>query len=101
MQANPMTAAVALLGSAPALSALVIPASADAISDWAAKADAVATEQRESPWSRARTLAIVLPPGSAEGKAAREDRGRIFAPAAAASKAGDPAMPTATPPPRR
>jgi hypothetical protein len=59
MQANPMTAAVALLGSAPALSALVIPASADAISDWAAKADAVATEQRESPWSRARTLAIV------------------------------------------
>ena len=59
MQANPMTAAVALLGSALALSALVIPASADAISDWAAKADAVATEQRESPWSRARTLAIV------------------------------------------
>jgi hypothetical protein len=59
MQANAMTAAVALLGSALALSALVMPASADAISDWAAKADAVATEQRESPWSRARTLAIV------------------------------------------
>ena len=35
------------------------PASADAISDWAAKANAVATEQRESPRSRARTLAIV------------------------------------------
>jgi hypothetical protein len=42
-----------------ALSALVIPASADAISDWAAKANTVATERRESPWSRARTLAIV------------------------------------------
>jgi pimeloyl-ACP methyl ester carboxylesterase len=32
----------------------------------------------------------VLLAGSAEGKAAREDRARIFAPAAAASKAGDP-----------
>jgi hypothetical protein len=38
---------------------LVVPASADAISDWVAKANAVATEQRESPRSRARTLAIV------------------------------------------
>jgi hypothetical protein len=37
----------------------IAPASADAISDWAAKANAVATEQRESPRSRARTLAIV------------------------------------------
>jgi pimeloyl-ACP methyl ester carboxylesterase len=36
----------------------------------------------------------VLPTGSAEGKAAREDRGRIFAPAAAASKAGDPVKAT-------
>ena len=32
-----------LLGSALALLALVVPASADAISDWAAKAEAVAT----------------------------------------------------------
>jgi pimeloyl-ACP methyl ester carboxylesterase len=31
----------------------------------------------------------VLPADSTEGKVAREDRGRIFAPAAAASKAGD------------
>jgi hypothetical protein len=37
----------------------IIPASTDAISDWAATANAVATEQRESPRSRARTLAIV------------------------------------------
>lgn len=59
MQANPTTAAVVLLASALALSALVAPASADAISDWVAKADAVATEQRESPRSRTRTLAIV------------------------------------------
>ena len=36
----------------------------------------------------------VLPPDSAEGKVAREDRGRIFAPAAAASKAGDPVKAT-------
>jgi hypothetical protein len=36
-----------------------VPASADAISVWAAKADAVAMDQRESPRSRARTLAIV------------------------------------------
>jgi pimeloyl-ACP methyl ester carboxylesterase len=40
------------------------------------------------------TAISVLPPGSAEGKAAREDRGRIFAPAAAASKAGDPVKAT-------
>jgi hypothetical protein len=49
MQENPTTATVVLLGSALALLALVVPASADAISDWAAKAEAVATEQRESP----------------------------------------------------
>jgi pimeloyl-ACP methyl ester carboxylesterase len=36
----------------------------------------------------------VLPAGSAEGKAAREDRGRIFAPAVAASKAGEPVKAT-------
>ncbi len=36
----------------------------------------------------------VLPAGSAEGKAAREDRGRIFAPAIAASKAGEPVKAT-------
>ena len=59
MQTNPMAAAVVLLASALALLALVVPASADAISDWAAKADAVATEQRDSPRSRARTIAIV------------------------------------------
>lgn len=59
MQANLTTASVMLLASAIALSALIAPASADAISDWAAKANAVATEQRESPRSRARTLAIV------------------------------------------
>ena len=59
MQANPTTAAVVLLASAFALSALVVPASADAISDWVAKANTVATEQRESPRSRAHTLAIV------------------------------------------
>jgi hypothetical protein len=56
---KPMTAAVVLLASAFALSALVVPASADAISDWAARANAIASEQRESPRSRARTLAIV------------------------------------------
>ena len=54
-----MTAAVVLLASALALSALVVPAAADAISDWAAKANAVAMEQRESPRSCARTLAMV------------------------------------------
>jgi hypothetical protein len=59
MRAKPMTSAVVLLASALALSALVVPASADAISDWAAKADAVAAEQRESPRTRARTLAMV------------------------------------------
>jgi hypothetical protein len=53
------TAPVVLLASALALSALVVPASADAISDWVANANTVATEQRESPRSRARTLAIV------------------------------------------
>ena len=36
----------------------------------------------------------VLPADSAEGKAAREDRARIFAPAVAASKAGDPVKAT-------
>jgi pimeloyl-ACP methyl ester carboxylesterase len=36
----------------------------------------------------------VLPADTAEGKAAREDRGRIVAPAAAASKAGDPVKAT-------
>jgi pimeloyl-ACP methyl ester carboxylesterase len=36
------------------------------------------------------SMISVLPADTAEGKAAREDRGRIFAPAAAASKAGDP-----------
>ena len=59
MKANPTTATVMLLAIVLALSALVVSASADAISDWAAKADAVATEQRESPRSRACTLAIV------------------------------------------
>ena len=59
MHANPTTAAVVLLASVVGLSALVVPASADAISDWVAKTYAVATEQRESPRSRARTLAIV------------------------------------------
>ena len=59
MFANPTTGAVALLASALAFCTLVVPASADAVSDWAAKANAVATEQRESPRSRARTLAIV------------------------------------------
>jgi hypothetical protein len=49
------------LEQSPAASAAAdtVPPSADAISDWAAKANAVATEQRESPRSRARTLAIV------------------------------------------
>ena len=37
----------------------IVPASADALSDWTARANAVATEQREPPRSRARTLAIV------------------------------------------
>ena len=59
MFANPTTGAVALLASALAFCTLVVPASADAVSDWAAKANAVATEQRESPRSRAHTLAIV------------------------------------------
>lgn len=36
----------------------------------------------------------VLPAGSAEGKAVREDRGRIFAPAVAASKADEPVKAT-------
>ena len=57
MRANPTTAAIVLLASAFALSALVVPASADAISDWVAKANAVATEQRESPRFRARARA--------------------------------------------
>ena len=59
MHTKPTAAAGVLLASALALSALVVPASADAISDWAARANAVVTEQRESPRSRARTLAIV------------------------------------------
>jgi pimeloyl-ACP methyl ester carboxylesterase len=40
------------------------------------------------------TLMSVLPADSAEGRAAREDRGRILAPAVAASKAGDPVKAT-------
>ena len=40
------------------------------------------------------TMMSVLPADSAEGKAAREDRARLFAPAAAASKAGDPVKAT-------
>jgi hypothetical protein len=59
MHAKPRTAAIVLLTSAFALSAVVVPAAADAISDWAAKADAVAAEHRESPRTRARTLAMV------------------------------------------
>jgi hypothetical protein len=59
MRPSPTTAAVVLLASVLVLSALVVPASADAISDWVAKANAVASEQRESPRSRARALAIV------------------------------------------
>ena len=37
------------------------------------------------------SIASVLPADSAEGKAAREDRARMFGPSMAASKAGDPA----------
>lgn len=59
MRAKPTTAAAALLASALALPAFVAPASADAVFDWVANANAVATEQREPPRSRARTLAIV------------------------------------------
>jgi pimeloyl-ACP methyl ester carboxylesterase len=40
------------------------------------------------------SMISVLPADTAEGKAARDDRGRIFAPAAAASKAGDPVKAT-------
>ena len=40
------------------------------------------------------SMISVLPADSAEGKAAREDRARIYAPAAAASKAGDPVKAT-------
>lgn len=40
------------------------------------------------------TVLSVLPADSTEGKVAREDRGKIFAPAAAASKAGDPVKAT-------
>jgi pimeloyl-ACP methyl ester carboxylesterase len=40
------------------------------------------------------SMMSVLPADSAEGKAAREDRARTFAPAAAASKAGDPVKAT-------
>lgn len=40
------------------------------------------------------SMLSVLPADSAEGKAAREDRARIFAPAVAASKAGDPVKAT-------
>src|SRR5262249_35919332 len=40
------------------------------------------------------SMMSVLPVGSAEGKVAREDRGRLVAPAAAASKAGDPGKAT-------
>jgi hypothetical protein len=59
MRANSTTAAIVLLTGALALSALVVPASADAISDWVAKASLIATDQRESPRLRARALAIV------------------------------------------
>jgi hypothetical protein len=52
-------AVVLLVSAALALSAFFVPASADALSDWIAKANAVASEQRESTRSRARTLAIV------------------------------------------
>jgi hypothetical protein len=57
MQVNSVT--VVLLASALALLPLIIPASADALSDWTAKAETVATEEQASPRSRARTLAIV------------------------------------------
>jgi hypothetical protein len=50
---TPATLGLALLAAG------IVPASADAISDWTAKANAVAAEERESPRSRARTLAIV------------------------------------------
>jgi pimeloyl-ACP methyl ester carboxylesterase len=40
------------------------------------------------------TMMTVLPADSAEGKAAREDRAKIVAPVAAASKAGDPVKAT-------
>ena len=40
------------------------------------------------------SIMSVLPPDSTEGKAAREDRARIIAPAVAASKAGDPVKAT-------
>lgn len=62
MQARPTTAAVMVLAgilAGAALLALVAPASADGLSDWAAKAGIVATEEQEAPRSRARTLAIV------------------------------------------
>ena len=59
MPANPTTAATVLLASALTLFALVAPASADAISDWVARADAVGRERGESARSRARTLAII------------------------------------------
>jgi hypothetical protein len=38
---------------------LAAPARADAILDWNAKAEAIATEKRSSPFSRAQALAIV------------------------------------------
>jgi hypothetical protein len=59
MKSNRATAVVMLLATAFAYLSLVAPASADPISYWTAKADAVSIEQRASPRARARTLAMV------------------------------------------
>jgi hypothetical protein len=88
MFANPTTGAVALLASALAFCTVVLPASADAVSDWAAKANTDATEQREPPRSRARTLAIVNVAMFEAVNAVSADRNTSFE-AAAASAAHD------------
>jgi hypothetical protein len=59
MQTNAKLAVAMMLAQAVMLPADSVAAHADALSDWTAHAQAIATEQRELPLSRARTLAIL------------------------------------------
>jgi hypothetical protein len=59
MPASATSAAAVLLASSIAVSAFAVPACADPIADWTAKAHAIAAEQRCTPLARARMLAIL------------------------------------------
>jgi hypothetical protein len=59
MTANRTSLATLLLASTLLFPPLDAPANADVIADWNAKAEAIATEKRDPPLSRARNLAMV------------------------------------------